>query len=158
MLMRGVGATIIACVLVGGVGAQSGPPGGQQAAPVAAPNGTGTEQSYTFPSGAGLLFFYVKPDKTADFEAVMTRLGTVLDASTDPVRKRQAANWRILKSVEATHDDVIYVMVFDPAVVGADYDPVKVLSEGAPADVQTLYTQLRDAVVRVERMGLDKIR
>lgn len=156
--MRGVGATVIACVFAVGVGAFSGPSGGQQTAPPAAPAQTASGQSYTFPSGAGLLFFYVKPDKTTDFEAVMARLDSVLDATDDPVRKRQAGSWRILKSTEKTRDSVIYVMIFDPAVAGADYDPVKVLSEGAPADVQALYTRLRDAVVRVERMGLQTIR
>jgi hypothetical protein len=154
--MRALGATVIACTLAAGTGAQSGTPPARQTTPPSAP--AAGVQNYTFPSGAGLLFFYVKPDKTADFEAVMARLGAVLDGTADPVRKQQAAAWRILKSVETTRDSVIYVMIFDPAVVGADYDPVKVLSEGAPADVQTLYARLRDAVIRVERMGLSQIR
>ncbi|HUL73960.1 MAG TPA: hypothetical protein VLT86_12710 [Vicinamibacterales bacterium] len=123
----------------------------QAPAPAAAPD-------YTFPSGAGLLFFYVKPDKTADFEAIVARLSDVLDKTEDPVRKQQAANWRILRSVETTKDNAIYVMLFVPAVGGADYDPIKVLSEALPTEVQGLYERLRDAVVRVERMGLAKIR
>jgi hypothetical protein len=115
-------------------------------------------QNYTFPSGAGMLFFYVKPDRTADFEGVAARLGDTLDRADDPVRKQQAAAWHILKSVETTKDAAIYVFVFDPAVAGADYDPVKVLSERQPADLQPLYEKLRDATIRVERMGLTKIR
>ena len=62
------------------------------------------QADYRFPSGAGLLFFYVKPDKTADFEAVVARLSEVLDKTEDPVRKPKAANWHILRSVEATRD------------------------------------------------------
>ena len=54
-------------------------------------------QNYTFPSGAGMLFFYVKPDRTADFEAVVTRLGETLDRAEDPIRRQQAAGWRILR-------------------------------------------------------------
>jgi hypothetical protein len=115
-------------------------------------------QSYAFPSGAGMLFFYVKPDKTTDFEAVAARLGSALDGADDPVRKQQAAGWHILKSVETTKDAAIYVFVFDPAVAGADYDPVKVLSEKQPADIRALYEKLRDATIRVERMGLTKLR
>jgi hypothetical protein len=114
--------------------------------------------NYAFPSGAGMLFFYVKPDRTADFEAVAARLGDALDRADDPVRKQQAASWHILKSVDVTRDAAIYVFVFDPAVVGADYDPVKLLSERQPADLQPLYEKLRDATIRVERMGLTKIR
>jgi hypothetical protein len=115
-------------------------------------------QNYTFPSGAGMLFFYVKPDRTADFEAVVTRLGETLDRAEDPIRRQQAAGWRILRSVETTKDAAIYVFMFEPAVLGADYDPVKVLSERQPADIQQLYDKLRDATIRVERMGLTKLR
>jgi len=102
------------------------PPAGQAPAP----------QNYAFPSGAGMLFFYVKPEKTADFEAVTARLGDALDRAEDPVRKQQATSWHILKSIDMTKDAAIYVFVFDPAVAGADYDPVKVLSEKQPPDLQ----------------------
>jgi hypothetical protein len=117
-----------------------------------------SSKDYVFSTGAGMLFFYVKPDKSAEFEAVVTRLSEALDKTADPVRKQQAAGWRILKSVELQTDSPVYVFVFDPAVVGADYDPVKVLSDGAPADLQALYAQLKDATIRVERMALVKLR
>ena len=123
-----------------------------------APAATATSKDYVFSTGAGMLFFYVKPDKSAEFEAVVTRLSEALDKTTDPVRKQQAASWRILKSVELQTDSPVYVFVFDPAVAGADYDPVKVLSEGAPPDLQALYGQLKDATIRVERMGLSRLR
>ena len=53
---------------------------------------------------------------------------------------------------------MIYVFVFEPAVVDADYDPVKILSALQPAEIQPLYDKLRDATIRVERMGLTKLR
>lgn len=127
-------------------------------APVARAQAAAPAQEYVFPSGAGALFLHVRPEKTQDFEAVLTRLGEALDAATDPVRKQQAASWRVFKSVETSRDAVIYMFFFDPAVFGADYDPVKVLSEAAPADVQGLYERLRADVIRVERLGLSKLR
>jgi hypothetical protein len=127
------------------------PSSGAQTAPT-------SSKDYVFSTGAGMLFFYVKPDKSVEFEAVVTRLSEALDKTADPVRKQQAAGWRILKSVELQTDSPVYVFVFDPAVVGADYDPVKVLSDGAPADLQALYGQLKDATIRVERMALAKLR
>jgi hypothetical protein len=117
-----------------------------------------TSQAYTFPSGAGLLFFYVRPDRVADFEAVVSRLGEVLEAVQDPGRKQQAAGWRIFKSIETTRDSAIYVFSFEPAVAGADYDPVKLLGEALPSEAQALYEKLKASIVRVERMGLQKIR
>ena len=149
-----LGPMVLAGVLVSG---------GQVPPPVARPTGLPTtsqavQADYRFPSGAGLLFFYVKPDRTSDFEAVVARLTDVLDKTEDPVRKQQAANWHILRSVEATPDAAIYVFMFVPAVPGADYDPIKLLGEALPTDVQGLYERLRDSVIRVERMGLGKIR
>lgn len=113
---------------------------------------------YRFDSATGLLLFYVRPDRTADFEATVARLTQALDASTDPVRRQQAAAWRILRSMEPGRDAVVYVFLLDPVVPGADYDPVRVLSEGAPAEVQALYEKLRASVVRVERMALSRLR
>ena len=53
---------------------------------------------------------------------------------------------------------VIYLFMFDPAVVGADYDPIKILGEANPTEVQSLFEKLKAAVVRIERMGLIKVR
>lgn len=123
-----------------------------------APLGSSPAPDYVFPSGAGVLLFHVRPDRAQDFETVLDRLKTVLDTTADEARRRQATDWRIFRSVEHRSDEVIYVFLFDPAVAGADYDPVKVLSEAAPAEVSGLYERLRAAVVRVERMGLERLR
>ena len=115
-------------------------------------------QDYRFTSAAGLLFFHVRPDRSADFEAVVARLGEVLDRSADPVRKQQGASWRVLKSLETPHEAVVYLFFFDPAVSGADYDPVKILGEGLPAEVHALYDRLKAATIKIERMALQKVR
>jgi hypothetical protein len=138
---------VLASVVVGAVA-----PRAQSPAKPAAP------QEYAFQTGAGVLFFHVRPDRAEDFEAVVKRLAQALDRSTDPVRRQQAANWRVYKSAEAPRDAVIYLFFFDPAVSGADYDPVKVLGEDTPAEVSALYERLRAAIIRVERMGLSKLR
>lgn len=132
--------------------APAGTRAGQPAAPAPPPS------PYTFPSGAGMFVFYVKPDKAADFEGVLKRLAEVLDKSQDPARKSQAASWRIYKSVEPTTAERVYIFTFDPASASVDYDVVKLLSEAAPADAQGLFDRMKDDVVRVERMGLSKIR
>jgi len=136
-------------------------PGGQ-GAPVGSPGPPAVSQAgsqaYTFPSGAGMLFFYVRPDKTADFDAVLARLNEALETVQDPARKAQASGWRIFKSSEVVRDAAIYVFFFDPAPGGADYDPVKLLGEVLPGEAQALYERLKTSIVRVERMGLSKVR
>src|SRR5262245_30086472 len=150
--MRRFVPPVIACLLVG---LSAAPAARAQDPPAAAPAAT---QAYTFSTGAGLLFFYVRPDRTADFEAVVARLSEALDGAQEAVRRQQAASWRMFRSAESVKESAIYVFSFDPAVPGADYDPVKLLAETAPAEAQALYDRLKAAIVRVERMGLARLR
>jgi hypothetical protein len=125
-------------------------------APPSSNPGSGASQ-YAFATGAGVLFFHVKPERLADFEAVVARIRQVLDTTTDPARRQQADGWRIYKSMEMTSAP-IYVFMFDPATTTADYDPIRLLGEAMPIEVPGLYAQLKDATVKVERMGLTKVR
>ena len=135
------------------------PPPTQTPAPAAPAPGAPTQPSYLFPTGTGMLFFYVKPDKAPDFEAVfITKLGGLLDTTQDPAVLQLSVGWKIYKGVETAKDGAIYIFLFDPSIVGADYDPIKLLSIAFPAEVQTIYTRVMDAIIRVERMGLTKIR
>ena len=99
-----------------------------------------------FASDAGMVLNFIKPDKTADFEAVMAKLKDALTKSEKPERKQQAASWKIFKSPEpAQNGNVLYVFVIDPAVKGADYTVSTILAEAFPQEVQTLYKQYADA-------------
>lgn len=73
-------------------------------------------------------------------------------------RKQQALDWKIYRSAEPVTDAAVYVFVFDPALTTASYDPLLLLAEVLPAEMQPLYERLKDAVIRVERMGLTKIK
>jgi hypothetical protein len=99
----------------------------------------------SFTSDAGMFFNQIKPDKTADFEMIMGRVKEALSKSSDPVRKQQAASWKVFKSVEAgPGGNVLYLWVMDPAVKGADYTITKILAEAFPSEVQELYKKLVD--------------
>jgi pyruvate/2-oxoglutarate dehydrogenase complex dihydrolipoamide acyltransferase (E2) component len=99
-----------------------------------------------FASDAGMVLNFIKPDKTADFEAVMTKLKEALQKSEKPERKQQAASWKIFKSPEpAQNGNVLYVFIIDPAVKSADYTVSTILAEAFPQEVQTLYKQYADA-------------
>jgi hypothetical protein len=99
-----------------------------------------------FASDAGLVLNFIKPDKTADFEAVMTKLKEALQKSAKPERKQQAASWKVFKSPEpAQGGNVLYVFMIDPSVKGADYTVSTILAEAFPADVQALFKQYADA-------------
>lgn len=113
---------------------------------------------YTFATGAGLVFYYVKTPKATDFEATLERVKAALSKAESPMLKQQALNWKMYKSAEPPTDSTVFVFAFDPAITTASYDPLLVLSQVLPAEVQPLYDRIRDAVIKIERMGLTKIR
>ena len=100
-----------------------------------------------FGSDAGMVLNFIKPDKTADFEAVIGKLKEALGKSTNPEHKQQAASWKVFKSAEpAAGGNVLYVFVIDPSVRDADYTVAKILSEAfPPTEVNELFTQYAEA-------------
>ena len=99
-----------------------------------------------FGSDAGLVLNFVKPDKTADFEAIMARLKEALQRSGNSERKQQAASWKVFRAVEpGGNGSVLYVFTIDPAVKGVDYTVSAILAEAFPTEVQALYKQYADA-------------
>lgn len=124
----------------------------------ALPAAPGVSATYMFESGAGLLLFYVQPAKAADFEVILGRLREALAKAEAPQRRQQALNWKIYRSAEPVSDAAVFVFAFDPALTTASYDPLLLLAEVLPGEVQPLYERLKEAVIKVERMGLTKIR
>ena len=82
-----------------------------------------------FPNDAGMVLNFIKPDKTADFEAVMAKLKEALAKSEKPERKQQAAGWKIFKSADPAGANVLYVYIVDPSVKGADYQVSNIITE-----------------------------
>jgi hypothetical protein len=87
--MAMTGVVLAACPLFAQAPAGQAPAQQAQAAPAAR----------VFASDAGMVLNFIKPDKTADFEAVMAKLKEALQKSEKPERKQQAASWQIFKAV-----------------------------------------------------------
>ncbi len=99
-----------------------------------------------FASDAGMVLNFIKPDKTADFEMVMTKLKEALAKSDKPERKQQAASWKVFKSPDPAGANALYVFVIDPAVKDADYTVSNILAEAfPPAELNTIYKQYADS-------------
>ena len=93
-----------------------------------------------FGGSAGLILNAVRADATDDFELVLARLAEGLEASSDPVRRRQAEGWRVFRATEpGPNGSVLYVFVVDPVVPGADYGVARVLAEAFPDEAGELY-------------------
>ena len=133
---------------------QQTPPPAQQPAQPAQP----TEPAIGFTSDAGMMFNVITPAGTADFEMVLGRLKEALQKSENPARRQQAASWKVYKSTDPSPDgNVLYIFLFDNAVKGVDYDPVKILSEAFPTEVTALYEKLKGAYANLNKAGLTKL-
>lgn len=99
-----------------------------------------------FASDAGLILSPIKPDRIAAFEEVIARVRETLTRSADPVRKQQAAGWKIYRAEEPYQNHTLYVSVMDPAVKGADYGVYRLLQESlGEAPARELFEKFRDA-------------
>jgi hypothetical protein len=109
------------------------PPAPAPAAPAAAAQAAPTTR--VFAGDAGMVLNFIKADKVADFEMVVTKLKEALAKSAKPERKQQAASWKVFKAAEpGAGGSVLYVFIVDPSVKGADYSVANILAEALPAD------------------------
>ncbi len=97
----------------------------------------------------GMVLHAIKADRTAEFEAVMSRLHELLAASGNDVRRQQGRGWRVYRQATPLPDgSVLYISFLDPVVANAEYDVPRLLAEAAPDEALALYEQFRDAHVQ----------
>ena len=101
-----------------------------QAAP--APQAQPVSNQRLFPNDGGMVLNFIKPDKVADFEMVITKLKEALAKSDKPERKQQAAGWKVFKSPDPAGANVLFVFIVDPSVKGADYQISNIIAEAFP--------------------------
>jgi hypothetical protein len=132
------------------VGLLSAPAAYAQAqAPAAAqPAAQAAPVTRTFGPDAGLVLFFVKPDKTKEFEGVMDKLKEALQKAEKPERKQQAASWKLYKSPDPAGPNTLYVFVIDPAVKGADYTVGNILFDAFPKEAAEIYKQFADSLAQ----------
>jgi hypothetical protein len=122
-------------------------PGQPTAPPPAVP------ASRKFTSDAGIIFSVIKPDKTADFEAIMARVKEGLAKSQDPKRKQQALTWRVFKGVEpGAGGNIVYVWILDPPVKDVEYTITDILREAFPNEAQDLWSKYTACFVSGQTM------
>ena len=95
----------------------------------------------TFSTPAGLLLVQIKPDQTAVFEEMVTKLKSNLAASTDTELKNSTAGFKVYKAAEPMQGNALYVVVVDPAVANSEYDFFMLMQKTMTPD------QLRDPAV-----------
>lgn len=103
---------------------------------------------YMFPGGAGLVLNFIKPDKAADWEAMLEKIVAGLKASEKPERKAQAASWKIYKASEQPiKEAILYLWALDNAPADTEYSMVKMLQELFPKEAAAMYQEYSAAYV-----------
>ncbi len=111
------------------------------------PQATAASPARVFGSNTGVVLNFIKPDKTADFEAVVAKLKEALQNSSNAQRKQQAASWKVYKSPDpGPAGSVLYVYIVDPVIKGADYAVTTILAEAFSAEeLPALYKRYTEA-------------
>jgi hypothetical protein len=137
------------------------PPAGQP--PAAAAPAASKEPRMALTGASGAFMFIIKSDQTAAFEELATKVKAALSASDNPVRKQQAAGWRVFKAAEpAPQGNSLYLCFVDPAIPAAEYDPLVILSEslgtnaGTPEN-QEMLKKYAGVFANVSRLNLSPI-
>jgi hypothetical protein len=140
-------AFVMVCAAAGSAFAQAAPAQGQAA----------EKPALTFSHDAGLVIFFVKPDKTADFEDMMNKLKEGLAKMDAPEYKQQAASLRLFKEATppAGATFVRYFMVADPIVKDVEYWFLPILYKAYPNDAQALFQKWQDIKVAPGQWTLD---
>jgi len=89
-----------------------------------------------FTTPQGMLLVSIKPDKTAVFEEMVTKLKAGLAKSQDPALKSQAAGMKFYKSTEPFGPNALYVVLIEPAVAATEYDLFQMLAKTMTPDEQ----------------------
>ena len=99
----------------------------------------------TFDGDVAVWMVGIKPEKTADFEGILTKLHDALLKSEKPEQKQQAAGWKIVKLAAPINGNVAYMHVLNPVIKGADYSIMNILYAAYPEERQALYDSYRGA-------------
>jgi hypothetical protein len=145
---------IVAVALIGGV--LSVTAARAQAAPAQQAQAAANQR--TFPAGAVMWLNFVKPDKTADFEFVLTKVKEALQKSDKPERKQQAAGWKVFKNADnaPAGGNVLYVFIIDPVLKGADYQISNIITEafGNTAETNDILKKYAEAYPATGAMNI----
>jgi len=104
-------------------------------------------QKFTMEGDLALWSVAIRPDKTGDYEQVITKVKEALTKSEAPEAKQQLAGWKIIKMMKPMPDgNIIYTHVITP-VPGADYNILQVLyaTFKDPTEQKALYDLYRGA-------------
>lgn len=111
----------------------------------------------TMEGDATVMIVLIKPDKTADFEAVIAKYKDALAKNDKAARKEQLAGMKIYKSPTAMGGNTAYIFSIDPVIKGEEYDITRIINEVFPSEVTDFFNKYKDAYAGRQIIVLNKL-
>ncbi len=106
---------------------------------------------------AAIITTLIKPDKTADFDAVIAKYREAFAKSDSATRKQQLAGIKFFKSSTPLAGNAAYVFYVDPVVKGEEYDITRIVNEVFPSEATDIYNKYKDSFVQRQIIYLSKV-
>jgi hypothetical protein len=106
-------------------------------------------QKTTFTGDVAVMAYAINPDKTADYEKVITQLKDALTKSEAPEAKQQLAGWKVIKAMTPAPDgSIVYIHIISPVVKEADYSIMNNIYAAVkdPAEQKAVFDMYRGAM------------
>jgi hypothetical protein len=106
-------------------------------------------QKTTFTGDVVVMAYSINPDKTADYEKVLSTLKDTLSKSEAPEAKQQLAGWKVIKNAMPNPDgSIVYIHIISPVVKEADYSIMNNIYAGVkdPAAQKAVFDMYRGAM------------
>lgn len=111
----------------------------------------------TLDGDAAIVILLIKPDKTADFEAVIAKYKDAFAKSDNPKRKEQLAGMTVLKAATPIGGNAAYIFRIDPVLKGEEYDITRIILEVFPSEATDMYNKYKDAFAGRQIIPLTKL-
>jgi len=111
----------------------------------------------TLDGDAVVMIVLIKPDKTADFEAVIAKYKDAFAKSDKAERKAQLAGMRFFKSPTAMGGNTAYIFNVDPVVKGEEYDITRIIHEVFPSEATDMFNKYKEAYAGRQIIPLNKL-
>jgi hypothetical protein len=111
----------------------------------------------TLDGDASIVIVLIKPDKTADFEAVIAKYKEAFAKSENAKRKEQLAGLTVLKAATPIGGNAGYVFRVDPVVKGEEYDITRIIHEVFPSESTDMFNKYKEAFAGRQVIPLTKL-
>jgi hypothetical protein len=116
-----------------------------------------TKPVLTLEGDAAVIIVLIKPDKVADFEAVVAKYKDAFSKNDKAARKEQLAGMKIFKSPTAMSGNTAYIFVIDPIVKGEEYDITRIIHEVFPSESTDMFNKYKEAFAGRQIIPLNKL-